>query len=152
MARIALVYYADIWYWVSCHLSSMDRSLLLIRKVEGSIFLVSIITCISGCISGLILLSRQTNNFWKNYHQKFLESNVRVHRVSIVGPSDSSAWRNNNLAIWYCNNVRLVYDQTMIYIWILMGFLPRQYFLGWLVPRDVGTGGQCGVIPFSFRN
>jgi len=31
------------------------------------------------------------------------------------------------------------------------GFLPRQYFLSRCVPRDVGTGGQCGVIPFPFR-
>jgi len=33
-----------------------------------------------------------------------------------------------------------------------MGFLPRQCFFGWFVSRDVGTGRQCGVIPFSFRN
>ena len=43
-------------------------------------------------------------------------------------------------------------DQTSIYFWILMGFLPRQLFVGWFVLRDEGTGGQCGVIPFSFRN
>jgi len=32
------------------------------------------------------------------------------------------------------------------------GFLLRQYLFGWFVPRDVGIGGQCGVIPFFCRN
>ena len=32
-----------------------------------------------------------------------------------------------------------------------MGFLPRQYFFGWFVPRDFGARGQYGVIPFSLR-
>ena len=34
----------------------------------------------------------------------------------------------------------------------LMGFLPRRYLFDSFVPRDVGTGVQYGVIPFSFRN
>ena len=43
-------------------------------------------------------------------------------------------------------------DQSNVYSWFFLGFLPRQYLVGWFVPRDVGSGGQCGVIPFSFRN
>ena len=49
------------------------------------------------------------------------------------------------------NTLKMV-DQSNIYLWNFVGFLPGQYLFGWLVPRDFGTGGQRGVISFSFRN
>jgi len=147
MARIAWLYYADIWctfhvistQWKGCYSfsrGSRDRNL--------SHDLVIMHTT-------LYLLSRMTNNFWKNCYKKLPCSNMSVHSESNTGPPSSEARCNVHLDVRYCDALSLKIIKQ-VYSSEFDGFSSPQFFFGWFVLRDVGTGGQCGVKTFSFRN
>jgi len=101
-------------------------------------------------------LSRKTNNFWKDYHQKLpiWVGVVDLSRDSNTGPPASSSswkiWRNVLLAIRYCNTfLEIIIKQWIKYeFWWV--FYSGNIFLVHLYHEMLGPGVNMGSYPFPF--
>jgi len=64
--------------------------------------------------------------------------------------SPFQTWRNFYWAIQFCNNTCKTCDQSNIYLWIFLCFLPDNIFLVDLYHKTLGPGVNVGSYPFPF--
>jgi len=66
---------------------------------------------------------------------------TQIQRIKVLEKYPVGYFAHNSI-------VFTTFAQTIIFSQILMGLVPRQYFVGWFEPRDVGTGVNVGSYPF----
>jgi len=75
---------------------------------------------------------------------------VSIHRESNTAPSVFRCLMQRPLDYSVPQHSTFKYDQTTIWLWILMGFLPRQIFFVDLYHETLGPGFNVGSYTFPF--